>query len=705
LTKIFLEERMLNKDFLFELGVEEIPAGYIAAAIVKMSNHFASQLHEAKISYKEIIHFSTPRRFAIKITELQTEQSDEVIERIGPARMAAYDAEGNLSKAALGFLRGAGAEPEDMFIKETPKGDKIAVKKEIKGKKTEEILQQIILDVIPKINFPKSMRWGSNQLAFARPIRWLLVLYGNDVLPVDFNGLKADRISFGNRFQKLDNPVKINSIDNYESCLKSVFVVPDRAIRKQMIEDQLISVFKGRKNKIVQDAGLLEIVTDLIEYPTAVIADFHEKYLVLPQKVITSTLSQHQKYFAVRDKKGNITNQFVFITNGDSNHSDLIKLGNEKVITARLEDADFFFKEDTTVPLESFVPKLAEVTFQEQLGSIKDKTDRIVKSVEFITKKLDSTKEIADNAKRGALLCKTDLVTLMLGEKEFTKLQGYMGMEYARKCGEREEVAKVIYEHYLPRGERDELPSSQAGAIVAIADKLDTVCGIIGVDMVPTGSKDPFALRRAANGIVQIIDHFGFEFDLLELIDSVFESLQSRLSKPDNNKDVVCDFFHQRANWLLKQKEIEYDVIDSVTHIDPNNIPDLIHRAKALQDFKKRVDFIKLVLGFKRVSNIIAEASGISAVKIDLLQEEMEQILYTKYINLKIEKLLPEKNYEEILTLLVEFGSTIDKFFDDVLVNVEDEQLKQNRYNMLACIRKLFLQVADLSKIVVENEK
>ena len=697
---------MSNKDFLFELGLEEIPAGYIAAAIKKLSDHFANQLKDAKLAYKEMIQYSTPRRFAIKIIGLQTEQNDEIIERIGPAKMAAYDTEGNLSKAALGFLRGAGAEAEDLFIKETPKGEKIAVKKEIKGKTAEEILQQIIIDVIPKINFPKSMRWGSGILAFARPIRWLLVLFGDDVLSVEFNGLKAGQISYGNRFQKLNNPVEITSIDNYESCLKSVFVIPNRAVRKQMIEDQLKRVFVRSKNEIVPDLGLLEIVTDLVEYPTAVIADFNEKYLKLPQKVIISTLSQHQKYFAVKDKKGKITNQFVFISNGDANYSDLIKLGNEKVITARLEDADFFYREDTSNSLENFVDKLDEVTFQEQLGSLKDKTNRIVKSVEYITKILESSREITADAKRGALLCKADLVTLMLGEKEFTKLQGYMGMEYARKSGENETVARTIYEHYLPRGERDGLPSSEAGAIVAIADKLDTVCGIIGVDMIPTGSKDPFALRRAANGIVQIIDSFSFEFDLFKLIDSVFENLRSKLSKPDNNKDVVYDFFRQRANWLLKQKEIEYDVIDSVTHIDPTNIPDIIHRAKALQNFKKQEDFIKLVLGFKRVSNIIAEVKETSPVKMDLLQEEMEQILYANYLKLKIniEKLLPEKNYQEILSLLVEFGSTIDKFFDDVLVNVDELQIKQNRYNILANIRKLFLQVADLSKLVVDNE-
>ena len=698
---------MPTKDFLFELGVEEIPAGYISAAIKKMSDHFANNLKEAKLSYTEIIQYTTPRRFAIKITNLQIAQSDEIIERIGPAKIVAYDTEGNLSKAALGFLRGAGALPEDIFIKDTPKGEKIAVKKEIEGKAAEEVLQQIILGVIPKINFPKSMRWGCGQLVFARPIRWLLVLFGQEVLPLSFNNLESDIISYGNRFQKLENQVEINSIDEYETSLENVFVIPDREKRKQIIEDQLEQLFKGSKNEIVPDAGLLEIVTDLVEYPTAVMADFNEKYLELPQKVITSTLSQHQKYFAVKDKKNNITNKFVFISNGDANHSYLIKLGNEKVITARLEDAEFFYKEDTSVPLENFVIKLNEVTFQEQLGSLHDKTKRVVKSVEYILEKEKLSKEISAAARRAALLCKADLVTLMLGEKEFTKLQGYMGMIYALKSGESRGVSQAIYDHYLPRGERDKLPASEAGAIVAIADKLDTVCGIIGVDMLPTGSKDPFALRRAANGIVQIIDHFGFEFDLFNLIDFVFETLKPKLSQPDNNKDVVYDFLRQRTNWLLKQKEIDYDVIDSVMHIDPTNIPDLIHRAKALQNFKQQDDFIKLVLGFKRVSNIIAEVKETSKVKMEMLQEEMEQILYAKYLDLKIkiEKLLPAKNYEKILKELVEYGSTIDKFFDDVLVNVDDVEIKQNRYNILASIRELFLQVADLSKLVVEGDK
>jgi len=698
---------MSYKDFLFELGAEEIPAGYIAAAINKLQDQFESRLKEAKLSYKQIKQYSTPRRFAIKIEELQTKQENEVIERIGPAKMAAYDAEGNLSRAALGFLRGAGAEPEDLFIKETSKGEKIVIKKQVDGKPTEEILPLIILEAISSLNFPKSMRWGDTATAFARPIRWLLVIFGNDLVPVEYNGIKSSRISYGNRFQKLDNPVEISSINIYEEKLESVYVIPDRGLRKQKIEEQINYLFKGQKKEIIPDAGLLEIVTDLVEYPTAVIADFAENYLHLPQKVITSTLSQHQKYFAVRDTKGHITNQFIFISNGDQNYSDLIKLGNEKVITARLEDAAFFFKEDTDLALENYVPKLAEVTFQQQLGSLLEKTERIESIVQFISKNLDLANQKEASASRAARLCKADLVTLMLGEKEFTKLQGYMGKIYAEKSGEKPDVCQAIYDHYLPRGERDELPSSEVGAVVAIADKLDTICGIIGVDMIPTGSKDPFALRRAANGIVQIIAKFGFEFNLFDLVDHAYKRLEAKLPKPENNKKVVYDFFRQRVNWLLKQIKIEYDIIDSVMHIDPTNIPDLIHRAQALKEFKKQTDFVRLVLGFKRVANIIADFKEDSTVKTELLQEEMEQVLFTKSLELKIkiEQLLPVKKYDIILKHLVEFGYIINKFFDDVLVNVDDKIIKRNRYSLLSGIRTLFLQVADLSRLVVEGEE
>ncbi len=692
---------MPKKDFLFEIGVEEIPAGYIAGAVNKLISFFESSLKEAKLDFDKIIPFSTPRRLAIKIISLQSQQEDEIVEKVGPAKAVAYDSDGKLTKAALGFLKGAGATEKDIFIKSTTKGDKIAVKKEIKGRETTEILARIIRDIIPKIPFPKSMKWKNRKLSFARPIRWLVVLFGNEVIDLEIEEIKSGNISYGNRFQKLENPIEIKSINEYEEKLQSVYVIPNRQTRQAEITKQL---FNKTNDKIVDEAYLLDTVTDLVEYPTVDVAEFDKKYLDLPEKVVILTLSEHQKYFAIHDEENNLVNQFAFVSNRDSKYSDLIKSGNEKVIKARLEDAEFYFKEDIKQPLENYVPKLKEVTFQEKLGSLYEKIERVKKIIQFICDKLKISKEIKENSLRAAHLCKADLVTMMLGEKEYTKLQGYIGHRYALESGEKPDVAKAIEEHYKSGGYYKSL--SEVGAIVAIADKMDTVCGIIGVDMIPTGSKDPFALRRAGNGIVQIIANQNFEINLHNLIDEAFKILQNKLEKPDNNKDIVYDFFRQRVNWLLKQRGIDYDVIESVMHIDYSNIPDLVHRAEALKNFLQREDFIKLVLGFKRVSNIIAKAAEISKVNEKLLKEKTEILLYREYNILaeKIAKLLPAKAYGDVLQELVVFGAVIDKFFDDVLVNIEDMKLRQNRYNLLNKIRELFLQVADISKIVVEGE-
>jgi glycyl-tRNA synthetase beta chain len=692
---------MDKKNFLFELGVEEIPAAYIAGAIKTIKDHFEINLKKANLEYDELQLFSSPRRFAIKITSLQSQQKDEVIQRVGPTKEMAYTADGKLTNAALGFLRGAGAEESDIIIKQTPKGDKIAIKKEIRGKSATSILVNLIKEAINGIKFQKSMKWGSSKLSFARPIRWILALFDDDIIELEYENITSNNITYGNRFQKLDNPIDINSIDEYERKLADVFVIPNRDKRKEIIKKQMGELFINSDEKVIENNKLLETVTDLVEFPTAVIADFHEKYLKLPQKVVTLTLSEHQKYFSINNKDGKLSNKFLFISNGDPQFSSLIKLGNEKVITARLEDAEFFYKEDTAQPFEAFVPKLSEVTFQQKLGSVLEKTERFKQITRFIGDEVKLEENIKKYSLDGANLCKADLVTLMLGEKEFTKLQGYIGHQYALKSGVNKETALVIEEHYM----NGDNAMSLAGSVVAIADKIDTICGIIGVDMIPTGSKDPFALRRAANGVVQIISNNKFEFDIHKLIDVSFELLKDRLDKPENNKEVVYDFFKQRVNWLLKQKQIDYDIIESVMHIDHSNIPDLINRAEALQGLKKQEDFIKLVLGFKRVSNIIADEKPTLIVNKEMLTERMEQELYAQYLELdeEIKELLPKKNYKKILEILVNYGSTIDKFFDEVLVNVEDVKIKQNRYNILFCIRELFLQVADLSKLVVEG--
>jgi glycyl-tRNA synthetase beta chain len=695
---------MNRKDFLLEIGVEEIPAGYIAAAMQTLQKYFSELLQAKKLDYEKIELFSTPRRFAIRIEGVETKQKDETIERVGPTREIAYDKDGNLTKAAAGFLRSAKATESDIFFVSDKKGEKLAVRLKISGQETYDILKNAIPPLFKKFNFPKTMHWEMDNISFARPIRWIVALWDQAIITCRISQLAAKNISYGNRFQKLDNSVEILSPKTYEHTLQQVAVIANRQKRYQRIEQQLDKIFASSDLAIVPDKNLLETVTDLVEFPTAVIGEFSQNYLNLPQKIITSTLSQHQKYFSVQDSAGNLANKFVFISNGNPENSELIRRGNEKVIAARLDDATFFYREDSAKPLEEYVPKLAEVMFQAKLGSLLDKTERITALSKFISARLQL--EAATTAKilRAAQLCKADLVTLMLGEKEFTKLQGYMGQKYALASGEDEEVAKAIYQHYQPRGKNDALPGSTIGSVVAIADKLDTVCGIFGADMIPSGSNDPFALRRAANGVVQIISQKQLKLDLLELIEKAYELLETKLQPAGNNKAAVQDFFRQRVKWLLQSQNIETDVIDSVINIDFSDIADLKQRADDLQEFKQQESFHRLVIGFKRVSNIIAKEQKDYNFDPQLLNEKYEQELFSGYQKLQpaIEVELQEKNYRKVLELLVDFGKTIDLFFDHVMVNAEAENLRQNRYALLTKIQKLFFQVADLNKIVIQ---
>lgn len=699
---------METRNFLLEIGVEEIPAGYIGAALQKVHSGFTALLSEAKLSYKHIDTFSTPRRLALIIYDLQCKQDDEIIERVGPTKAMAWDSEGNLTKAAQGFLRGAGATAEDIFTIDTPKGEKIAVKLQRSGNETAHLLPQFIETVIAGINFPKTMRWGNLQRSFARPVRWLVVMLGNQVIPMNIFDVAASDVTFGNRYVNLENHTTIASPDDYRDALKRVQVVADREERKAEISRQMDALFCDRDDAVIPDPRLLDVVVDIVESPTAVIGHFHQRYLELPAKIIISTLSQHQKYFAVQDASGNLVNAFVFISNGDPEYSDLIRKGNEKVITARLEDAEFYFREDTAKPLADFVPQLSDVTFQAQLGSLLEKTHRVESLVAAISDAAPTSydsEQIRVYAMRAAHLCKADLVTGMLGEKEFTKLQGYMGMNYALISGEDETVAQAIYEHYMPRGQNDDLPSSTVGMLVAVADKLDTVCGIIGVGLVPTGSADPFALRRAANGVVQILDALPWTVDLLNLIDTAFELLQNKLQEPGFNRDVVYDFFRQRVEWLLKNKGIQYDVIASVMHMPCRDVQDMKQRGLDVQTFKQRDDFTKLVLGFKRVSNIITDARDGKDLNTSLLAEAEEKTLYNELIDLqtRIQPLLAERNYQAVMEELVRYGACIDAFFDAVLVNAEDAALRENRFALLRMIRRVFLQVADLAEIVISE--
>lgn len=696
---------MITKDLLFELGVEEIPAGYIANIEKNIINRFEDELKQAKLKYENLASYTTPRRFAILITGLEVEQQDSLIERTGPATRIAFKEDGSLSKAGAGFLRGAGCTEEDSFVLQTPKGEYLACKKEVKGLPATEIITGFLPDLINNLPTPKSMKWGSGKISFARPIRNIVLMFDSQVIPFSYNNLEANNIVEGNRYISLDIAKEVTHPQEYLSTLESISVIADRTKRVEMIKQQIATLYKDSSSQIIEDDRLLEVVVDLVEYPTAVIGFFEEQYLSLPDKIITSTVSQNQKYFSVVKEDGSLSNEFCFISNGNPQFSEIISKGNEKVIKARLEDAEFFFNEDTKQKLDSYVEKLKEVTFQADLGSIYEKTLRSLKLAEYIIAELKLSQ--SEDILRTILLAKTDLVTLMLGEKEFTKLQGYIGMKYALLSDEAEDVALGIYEHYMPRGQNDGLPTSITGAVAAVVDKLDTVCGIIGVDLLPTGSNDPFALRRAANGIVKILDDRDWQLDIFKLIDVAFEQLEPKLKEANHNKEFVYTFFKQRIEWLLGEESIAYDVIASVIDYHFTDIAEIKQRALAIQKFRGSSVFEGLVLGYKRVSNILTKEKEFSAVDISLFQDKYELALYEYFANneCKISDNLANHNYADAMQLLVEAHSIIDDFFDNVMVNVEDQAIKQNRLNLLNYIKSIFIKIADLDKIVIEIKK
>jgi glycyl-tRNA synthetase beta chain len=697
---------MKNHKYLFEIGTEEIPAGYIEPAAKLFAGFFKKQLAANILDFDTIKTYFTPRRMALEISGLPFRQKDRIEEIKGPPKKIAYDNAGNLSRAGAGFLKSKNLSEKDIEFKDIGKGVYITAVKKIPGKETSQILAEISKAVFDKISFPKSMHWGKKSIAFARPVRWLLALFDESVVHFQVDNLHSDRFTYGNRFEKLSNKIEISSSDAYEEILETHFVIPDSDKRKGKIADQLVELFTGQTEHVVEDKRLLNIVTNLVEFPTAVSASYDKKYLKLPRLIIRSTLTEHQKYFAVEkidNSEHPLTNHFVFISNGNPAFSEVIKYGNQRVVKARLEDAEFFFETDTKHPLAEFIPKLKNILFQEKLGSLYEKVQRIKSSAELFAEKLSISLAEKRNVVRTAELCKADLATLMLGEKEFTKLQGYVGSVYAKLSGENSDVSNAIREHYYY--EKEDLESmTKTGALVTLADNLDTICGIMGIGMLPTGSKDPFALRRAGNVVVQILNIHNLEFSLKFLIESTFGSLFSKIGN-SKHKQAVNDFFEQRVVWLLKQNLIDYDVADAVMATNYYNIPDLLERAQHLQQYKSHEDFRKLIIGFKRASNILESSDEIALLNPALFQEPEEKVLYEIVMKILPEynRYAEEKKYRQCLDILVTLKSDIDKFFDTVMVMVKDKELKENRMALLRKISKSFLTTADLSKIVMES--
>ncbi len=687
----------MGKEFYLEIGTEEIPTSYIEPALEAMRNLVINFLDDQRIAHGEAIVAGTPRRLSLAIKDVAEKQEGRTVEVVGPPKSIAFDANGNPTKAASGFANAQGVDVADLEVKETPKGEYLCVVREEVGQPTASIFQKFLPNMIARIPFPKTMRWMDLHVTFARPIHWIVAILGGEIIPFTYGNIKSKNISRGHRFM---SPVEIEvkSFSEHVEKLKEHFVILPIDERKERIRKVIAEAAEEVEGKILDDPGLLDEVNFLVEYPSAVAGKYDEKYLRLPQEVLITVMREHQRYFAVVNDEGELLPYFVTVNNTITRNPDVVRVGNERVIRARLEDARFYFEEDQKIKLEDRVEELKEVVFHSKLGTSWEKMERFSALAEFIAEKIAPEK--IDLVKRTAYLCKADLVTGMVGE--FPELQGVMGRAYAKLSGETEEVAEAIYEHYLPIKSGGRLPGGVVGAIVSIADKLDTIVGCFGVGIIPTGAADPFALRRQTLGIIRIILEHKFSLSLDELIVKSISLLKSKITEPEDQiKTGVKDFFKTRFQNYLISEGVESDVVDAALSAKFDNILDDARRIEALSEIKKKPEFTSLVVAFKRVANITRNHEP-GEIKEKLLKEDVERELYAAFLDTKekFEKFLSEGNYLEAMEEMVRLKEPIDRFFDGVMVMDPDEKLRENRLNLLSSIGGLFSQVADFVKIV-----
>lgn len=686
----------MNNYLLLEIGVEELPSRFGQTTLDQIENNLSKLLKEERVNFDNIDKYATPRRLTFVIKNLADKASDLEEEVKGPAKKIAVDEEGNFTKPALGFMKSKGLDPENVYFKQVGNAEYLFGTIKQSGKETAEILKNIIPTAIKNVTFPKAMRWGGKNMRFARPIRWMVALLNDNVLDVNLEGIKASNVTKGHRFLG-EREFEVNSVEDYFEKLEKNYIILDQHKRKAMIKEQAIEVANSLGGEVELDDDLLEEITFLVEYPTAFYGEFEEDYVKLPKEVVTTPMKEHQRYFPV-SKDGKLLPYFIAVRNGDSHRIDIVKAGNEKVLKARLADALFFYKEDTKKPLESFVDKLQTVVFQAKLGTVYDKSLRIDKLSQTILNELNMS-ESAKNTQRAAKLCKADLVTNMVFE--FTELQGIMGRDYAKVGGENEEVCQAIFEHYLPRYAGDILPETNAGIALSIADKLDSIAGFFAIGIKPSGSQDPYALRRQALGILSILLDKKLSVNLNNLINAALDNYSNLEFNKEEVASQIVEFFVERVKNLFKDLGIRYDVIDAVLNNNLNDISDIHTRALELNRWLQKDELVEMLTAFNRVSTL-AQKSTIDIVKEELLKEDAEIKLYNRFkeIKLNVESLLVDKKYNEALDAFATLRPLVDNLFDNVMVMDKDESVKENRLGLLKQIYSTMLTICDLSKIV-----
>lgn len=711
---------------LFEIGTEEIPAKFMPGILKQLKELAAAKMQELRIPFEDITVYGTPRRMAFIAGGVAETQADVVVEAKGPSVKIAY-VSGAPSKAAQGFARGQGVDVKDLVVRD----NYVYAVKHLAGQPVVELLPGLLMDILTSLSFPKTMRWADYEFRFVRPIRWMVALFGDQIIPVEICGVKSGKFSMGHRFMQqslkaaaesqgllsaalskvgnkvysalagVKGAVEIPSADDYKKVMYDNFVMVDQDERRALILQQIkdLAAQNGGEAEINED--LLEEVNYLVEWPTALCGKFEEKFLSLPKECIITPMREHQRYFPVLDEDGNLLNKFITVRNGGSEHLDIVTHGNERVLRARLSDAEFFFNEDRATKLEDRLEKLKTVSFQEGLGNMYDKSERLVKMAEMLRFAINTPVD-EEELRRCALLCKTDLVTGMV--IEFTELQGVMGREYALLDGEKPEVATGIFEHYLPRFAGDALPATTIGRIVGIGDKLDNICATFSRGLAPTGSQDPYALRRQALGVINILLDANYHISLAKIIAGTLYLLDIKPEETGKLVPQIMEFFKQRLRNLLMDQGIRYDVIDAVFADKRNDdMVDLAVRCKALAAYVEAGNAEPLVQVSVRVSNLCKKIEKEVAISGALFKDESENKLH-EVVAAVSKEIIPEivlYDYAAVLKAGEKVIEPVNAFFDNVMVMDEDENVKNNRLAMLEEVRGIVNAVGDLSLLVL----
>ncbi len=689
----------MGKELLLEIGTEEIPAAFLPKAMTDMEELIRKSLSGERIAHGEVKTMATPRRLFLCVADVAETQEDQVIEKIGPTRKAAYDDRGNPTKAAIGFAKGQGIELAEVEIVTTDKGEYLCARKTIAGGPVAALLPGVLTRLITAIPFKKSMRWSNLELRFARPIHWILALYGGEIIPFRIENIRSGDTSRGHRFLSPE-PFSVSGCADYLEKTKRAFVIVDPEERKKIIREEASRAAAAHSGYPLITDELLETVAFLVEYPTAVCGGFDPEYLKLPREVLTTTMMSHQKYFPVMDGEGKLLPHFITINNTLARDPAVVTRGNEKVIRARLADARFFFEEDQKISLERRFEDLRKVVYHTLLGTSYEKVLRFRKLAALIAARIDPG--LATTVDRAAILAKADLDTQMVGE--FSELQGVMGREYALLAGEEPVVAQAIYEHYLPLAAGGELPTTDVGAIVGIADKLDTITGFFAVNLIPSGTADPYALRRQALGIINVILARAYPLDLEELIQAGIDGLGDRCKRPaETIKNDVLEFFRARLENQLIAQGHPYDVVDAVLATGYSRLTETLKKLEAMEKFRYHDDFQPLAVACKRVANILKDFRN-GTVRTELFQEGAEKELYRVFLEVESQATayLSDQRYEEALTEMARLRAPVDAFFAAVMVMAKEEDIKFNRLSLLEKLASLFRRVADFSKLVTD---